>query len=241
MVSVGLFVAAQTMPATWFQARPEMLPSAGATRRDHRTLVRVGQTLDVVENPLVPTSDVERVVIGPVGQAALGDRRPRERAGDGAGDRAGVRVPAVDAVVAADVDLAHDAATRVEGHVAGPGANPGCRPASSRGRTVGCELVVAVVVGHVGEPDVTGVADPPCRGEPGRRPRSDHVTGRRRGPAGRRVDRVEPLCGVRVRLVGRVLGQRHGRAGRHLRSAGLGERPGHRQTASVAQRQCLCP
>src|SRR5207247_2143176 len=43
------------------------------------------QTLDVVEDALVPATDVEAIVVGPVRETALRDAGPGEGARDGAG------------------------------------------------------------------------------------------------------------------------------------------------------------
>ena len=166
MVSVGLFGRRPHHVERGVVGEPRDVAVRRSARRDHRALVRIGQTLDVVQDALVPAADVERVVVGPVGQAALGGRRPRERAGDRLDHRAGVRVPAVDSVVAAHIDLAHQVADGVVGHVAAPVPTHGVGQFRPVRRAQRRELVVAVVGRHVGEPHVARVADAPGRGDP---------------------------------------------------------------------------
>ena len=95
---------------------------------DDRTRVRIGETLHVVKDALVPAADEEGIVVRLVGQPALRDLAPREAARDRADDVAGGWIPAVDSVVTADVDLAHPIVRGVIGHVGIPGVRPVRRP-----------------------------------------------------------------------------------------------------------------
>ncbi len=75
--------------------------------------------LDLVYYVVVPSADVEGVVVGVVCQASLGHAGPR-RIVYGSDGLAACGVDLVDGIVAADVDLPDVGS--IEGHVAGPGA-----------------------------------------------------------------------------------------------------------------------